>query len=80
MPRALARAAAKGDIKIYVAANRHLADLLDLADPVKAEQADAPDISAARKQLEDEIAQAIHDGEERGLAELEAGATMEGRQ
>ncbi len=61
--RTLARAAAKGDLRAYLAANAQLIGLLGLALPARREQA-GTDIAAARAQLADEIAEALADDEE----------------
>jgi predicted DNA-binding protein (UPF0251 family) len=60
--RALARAAAKGDMRAYIAANRGLCELFGLPAPTRLEHSGAIDIEAARRTLADEIAQEIADG------------------
>ena len=61
--RALARAAAKGDSKACIAANRGLCELLGLNAPARLEHSVEIDIVAARRTLEAEIAQAIAEAE-----------------
>jgi hypothetical protein len=60
--RALARSAAKGDLRTYLAANAQLIDLLGLAAPTRIE-CSGIDLEAARVQLEAEIAEEMADRE-----------------
>jgi hypothetical protein len=60
--RALARSAAKGDTRAYIAANRGLCELLGLPAPTRLEHSGAIDIEAARRQLAEEIAEEMADG------------------
>ena len=60
--RALARAAAKGDMRAYIAANRGLCELLGLPAPTRLEHSGAIDIEAARAALAEEIAEVMADG------------------
>jgi uncharacterized heparinase superfamily protein len=62
--RALARAAAKGDTRAYIAANRGLCELLGLPAPSRLEHSGMLDIEAARRTLEEELAEEIADGTE----------------
>ena len=64
--RALARAAAKGDLRTYAAVNRQQCELLGLNAPLRLEHSGQIDIVAARRRLEEEIAQAIAEAEARG--------------
>ena len=60
--RALARSAATGDLRTYLAANAQLIALLGLAAPTRIECSDV-DVAAARAQLEAEIAKEMADRE-----------------
>ena len=60
--RALARAAAKGDMRAYIAATRGLCELLGLPAPTRLEHSGAIDIEAARAALAEEIAEVMADG------------------
>lgn len=60
--RALARAAAKGDMRAYIAANRGLCELLGLPAPTRLEHSGSIDIEAARAALAEEIAEVMADG------------------
>jgi hypothetical protein len=65
--RALARAAAAGDVKSCIAANRGLCELFGLNAPTRLEHGGEVDVAQARRQLEEEIAAAI------AAAEADAG-------
>ena len=58
--RALARSAARGDLRTYLAANAQLIALLGLAAPSRI-QCSGIDVTAARAQLEAEIAKEMAD-------------------
>jgi hypothetical protein len=60
--RALARAAAKGDTRAYIAANRGLCELFGLPAPTRLEHSGSIDIEAARAALAEEIAEVMADG------------------
>ena len=57
--RALSRAVAAKDNKAYIAANKGLCELLGLNAPARLEHGGELDIVTARKNLEDEVAQAL---------------------
>lgn len=61
--RALARAAAKGDMRAYIAANRGLCELLGLPAPTRLEHSGGIDIEAARAALTEEIAEMMANGD-----------------
>jgi hypothetical protein len=60
--RALARAAAKGDMRAYIAATRGLCELFGLPLPSKLEHSGSIDIEAARAALAEEITEVMADG------------------
>lgn len=62
--RALARAAAAGDARAYLAATKGLCELFGLNAPARLAHSGELDIAAARRQLEDEVARAIAAAEE----------------
>jgi hypothetical protein len=58
LERIIARAAAKGDLRAELAATRQLTELLGLAAPTRLEVGGV-DVEAARRQLEEEIAEEL---------------------
>lgn len=61
LERIIARAAAKGELRTELIATRQLAELLGLKAPTRIEHSGI-DVEAARKRLEEEIAEGLAEG------------------
>jgi hypothetical protein len=59
---AMARAASKGDLRAYIAANKGLCELLGLPAPTRLEHSGAIDTQTMIAELEEDLAREIADG------------------